>query len=104
MVLLKENRKDGGKPSAVWTSLPGMVCSRVDEIAESFAAIEFRTTTPRRRTAEQAELHRVDGHRVLPFCYVWVEADMHVGMGPFSHGPEHSAFRSAGVDGAGGQG
>src|SRR5262249_19062386 len=28
-----------------------------DEIAKSFAAVEFRTTAPRRRTTEQAELH-----------------------------------------------
>jgi hypothetical protein len=31
-----------------------------DEITESFAAVEFRTTAPRRRTAEQAESHRGD--------------------------------------------
>src|SRR2546428_6181028 len=34
----------------------------VDEIAKSLAAVEFRTTAPRRRTAEQAESHVV----VLP--------------------------------------
>src|SRR5213593_3011537 len=34
----------------------------VDEIAKSLAAVEFRTTAPRRRTAEQAESHLI----VLP--------------------------------------
>ena len=35
----------------------------IDELAEPLAAVELGTTAPRRRTAEQAKLHR------LPLCY-----------------------------------